>query len=315
MLTRNRKGHFCVYCNQIYKESDADEKEQPWIGCDSCHRWVHQHCEKSNGFEITPNGYLCPCCRNQQNIGTPSTITAAALSAAANKHYEPILMKPGSGAVKSSNKDSKKRRRKPTLETGTKKVKQTTSPTTSSSQKPGLPLIDTKLPRNSSFNKLITPISISPSSNSLNRLSAPSTSSTNFDMRTQSSSSLYDMDAFYKDTESQCLSPTASSKLSISSDDEYSYDSDSDDDILESSFKPSHSRESSLTCGADFVEPNSQEFIIWDPLHDKKSIVGVSFEEVESAIAKNFGYSTPLTNKMQSLSAICACELFNMDQE
>ncbi|KAG2389576.1 hypothetical protein C9374_014136 [Naegleria lovaniensis] len=405
-----KKGHFCVYCNQIYKESDADDKEQPWIGCDSCHRWVHQNCEKSNGYEIKSGGYLCPCCRGHQqgNNGSstvPSSITAAALSAAANKHYEPILMKPGSNSKSSSSNDNKKRRRKPTLETsGAKKVKANANSNSSNGSsitssngdqstngsgsninitlssnnnlKPSL-TIDTSIASSSKHgkvmsNKLLTPttttgmaLSLSPSSTTLNRSAAPSTGTGESMRSSSSSSSLFEVDAFYKDCESQNLSANdASSRLSQSSDDEYSYDSSSDlsgddeddndyddeddEDYVDQSVSksnralttrrnttkaaPSVTKISSavtyrtnvqqppalssaipFSCGSDFVDQHTrQEFIIWDPLNDKKSTVEVTYEDVEDVIAKSFGYSTLLTRKMQSLSAICSCELNKM---
>jgi hypothetical protein len=31
-----KKGHFCQFCHQIYKESESDDKENPWIGCERC---------------------------------------------------------------------------------------------------------------------------------------------------------------------------------------------------------------------------------------------------------------------------------------
>jgi hypothetical protein len=60
-----KKGHYCSFCNQIYRESDADDITNPWIGCDRCSRWVHKKCEEVNGVVFTPGvPYLCPDCRN-----------------------------------------------------------------------------------------------------------------------------------------------------------------------------------------------------------------------------------------------------------
>lgn len=71
-----KKGHFCMYCNQIYRESDADDHSNPWIGCDRCSRWVHQKCEEQNGHECKKQkSYLCPDCRS---IGTPTDATQSA---------------------------------------------------------------------------------------------------------------------------------------------------------------------------------------------------------------------------------------------
>lgn len=65
-----KKGHSCSYCNQIYRESDADDNSNPWIGCDRCSRWTHQKCEELHGYnckEGTP--YMCPECRNLSKSG------------------------------------------------------------------------------------------------------------------------------------------------------------------------------------------------------------------------------------------------------
>lgn len=306
----NRKGHFCIYCNQIYKESDADDKEEPWIGCDSCHRWVHQNCERQNGFEIKPNGYLCPCCRNQPSNGSvPSNIPAAALTAAANKHYEPILMKPG--AWSSNSKENKKRRRKPTLETNSKKVKQEMKQQLTIDINNSKSNSNQTLSSQNTSNRLCTPtsaLSLSPSTTlGLPKAPQPSTSTCYFDNPKQ----LYDVDSYYKENESQCISPSTNSKLSMSSDDEYSYESNTEEEE-EDEYESDNSPQASFICGEDFID-NQQEFIIWDPLKDKKSSVGVSFEQVENLINKNFGYSTLFTRKIQSLSAICAYELSNFD--
>jgi hypothetical protein len=66
-----KKGHFCIYCNQIYRESDADDPVHPWIGCDRCSRWTHAKCEETNGYKITSGTpYLCPDCRSlRDSIG------------------------------------------------------------------------------------------------------------------------------------------------------------------------------------------------------------------------------------------------------
>eukprot|EP00761_Pharyngomonas_kirbyi_P006016 gb/GECH01006022.1/.p1 GENE.gb/GECH01006022.1/~~gb/GECH01006022.1/.p1 ORF type:complete len:278 (+),score=54.87 gb/GECH01006022.1/:1-834(+) len=77
-----KKNHYCPYCNQVYRESDADEVENPWIGCNTCQRWVHRHCEESKGdknYLISNQTYNCPFCRKsekQTNSNTsPNTIS------------------------------------------------------------------------------------------------------------------------------------------------------------------------------------------------------------------------------------------------
>lgn len=74
-----KKGHFCLWCNQIYKEVDADDTNDPWVGCDRCSRWTHKRCEESHGYVFRDHHhhhqeereaaaadnapYLCPQCR------------------------------------------------------------------------------------------------------------------------------------------------------------------------------------------------------------------------------------------------------------
>jgi hypothetical protein len=71
-----KKGHYCMYCNQIYRESDADDHSNPWIGCDRCSRWVHQKCEEQNGHECKrQKSYLCPDCRSMSTTSNASVIT------------------------------------------------------------------------------------------------------------------------------------------------------------------------------------------------------------------------------------------------
>lgn len=237
------------------------------------------------------------------------------------------MMKPGSGLSQNGAKNGsdKKRRRKPTLESGSKKVKAAAS---SNSNDSGRAAISTALTldigraplKNSNqqavnygvatSNRLSTPTSqgsvcLSPSTlafpstpTPMGRVFAPSTS-TAFDASTVSKQ-LYD-DSYYND---RCYSPTAASKLSISSDEEYSYESNSDED------SDSCASEDESSTIAPIVE--KQEFIIWDPLNDKNSTVSVSREEAEDMMAQQFGYSTVLTRKIQSLSAICSCELLKL---
>jgi large subunit ribosomal protein LP2 len=89
-----KKGHSCIYCNQIYRESDADDNSNPWIGCDRCSRWTHQKCEEKAGFQCKSGSpYMCPECRALQN----NDQTGIGLDTAKN------------------NGNLKKRRRKPTL--------------------------------------------------------------------------------------------------------------------------------------------------------------------------------------------------------
>ena len=58
-----KKEQFCFYCKQIYidvgtETTLADGLE--WIECDTCHRWLHTHCEIEHGYvhlkELTASG-------------------------------------------------------------------------------------------------------------------------------------------------------------------------------------------------------------------------------------------------------------------
>jgi hypothetical protein len=99
-----------MYCHQIYRESDADDYANPWIGCDRCSRWVHQKCEEANGHHWKQNkAYLCPDCRCITPESTATTVTTTST---------PTTVNPGSqmGKSKSSKKNTgeiKKRRRTP----------------------------------------------------------------------------------------------------------------------------------------------------------------------------------------------------------
>lgn len=61
------QGNFCLYCFQIYRDSDDDRFDgKEWIGCDNdaCQRWTHQECElKNTGNQEIDAFYLCPACR------------------------------------------------------------------------------------------------------------------------------------------------------------------------------------------------------------------------------------------------------------
>eukprot|EP01080_Neovahlkampfia_damariscottae_P005957 gene5957-9956_t len=59
-----KKGHFCQFCQQIYKESEADDKENPWIGCERCSRWVHKNCDVEKPELKDGESYKCAECRN-----------------------------------------------------------------------------------------------------------------------------------------------------------------------------------------------------------------------------------------------------------
>lgn len=58
-----KKGHFCQFCKQIYKENDNDDVKNPWVGCDRCFRWVHKDCDSSNIDLKSGEPYLCTICK------------------------------------------------------------------------------------------------------------------------------------------------------------------------------------------------------------------------------------------------------------
>ncbi|KAL9645944.1 hypothetical protein ABK040_015109 [Willaertia magna] len=349
-----KKGHYCIYCNQIYKESDADDKEEPWIGCDNCHRWVHQNCERKNGFEIKPNGYLCPCCRNQ-NVTASTTTCCSSHNLPHNKQQSPtlnqvIVNNNSTESHNSSNtgtdakQQNKKRRRKPTLDSNTTKDlkkqkknyrKNNLTIDISSNSNASMNSNSSNSNGNVSFspvlsNKLSTPLSSSsftptqlfpslpPTINTSRILAPPSISpldkSSYFGLESlplpsscrQSSGSLKPSKSFEDMIYAgDCISPiTTTSKLSQSSDEEYAFETNCSCDSESDDEEEYYEDEQELDGDCE-----EYHFVIHDPLSEENTSVEVSQEEAENIIAKSFGYSTQITRKFQSLSAICSCEL------
>ena len=64
------KGHFCYYCNAIYRDNISDSAN--WVECDFCKKWEHIYCELTKGKryattqEIIDNQYMCPICVNEK---------------------------------------------------------------------------------------------------------------------------------------------------------------------------------------------------------------------------------------------------------
>ena len=61
------KGHFCYYCNSIYRDELTDTAK--WVECDFCKKWEHFDCELTKGKkystmeELTDvKQYMCPIC-------------------------------------------------------------------------------------------------------------------------------------------------------------------------------------------------------------------------------------------------------------
>ncbi|KAL0481617.1 histone-lysine N-methyltransferase [Acrasis kona] len=87
-----KKGHFCMFCNQIYRESDADDHSNPWIGCDRCSHWVHKKCEERNGIDCSSQTpYSCPECRSLPNAPgqskRPATISGNPAKSASQPNH------------------------------------------------------------------------------------------------------------------------------------------------------------------------------------------------------------------------------------
>ena len=65
-------GHFCYYCNQIYRDDMTDTAK--WVECDYCKKWEHFDCELQKGKRYSSQQelnditeYMCPICVNERN--------------------------------------------------------------------------------------------------------------------------------------------------------------------------------------------------------------------------------------------------------
>ena len=66
------KGHFCYYCNAIYRDDMTDSAK--WVECDYCKKWEHFDCELVKGKRYSTvqelndvKHYMCPICINEKN--------------------------------------------------------------------------------------------------------------------------------------------------------------------------------------------------------------------------------------------------------
>ena len=66
------KGHFCYYCNAIYRDDMTDAAK--WVQCDFCNNWEHCDCELLKGKRYSSvqeinelKNYTCPICTNKKN--------------------------------------------------------------------------------------------------------------------------------------------------------------------------------------------------------------------------------------------------------
>ena len=67
-----RKGHFCRYCNQVYRDTcEAEMIQEGWIMCRRCERWVHKKCAKNNHESLSTAG--APSDEEQQQSPSIST--------------------------------------------------------------------------------------------------------------------------------------------------------------------------------------------------------------------------------------------------
>ena len=64
-------GHFCYYCNQIYRDDMTDAAK--WVECDYCKKWEHFDCELQKGKRYSTQQelndvtqYMCPICVNKR---------------------------------------------------------------------------------------------------------------------------------------------------------------------------------------------------------------------------------------------------------
>lgn len=65
------KGHFCYYCNAIYRDDMSDTAK--WVECDFCKKWEHFDCELTKGKRYSTKQeleevkqYMCPICVNER---------------------------------------------------------------------------------------------------------------------------------------------------------------------------------------------------------------------------------------------------------
>jgi len=65
------KGHFCYYCNSIYRDDKTDSAK--WVECNFCKKWEHFDCEITKGKRYSTiqelnevKQYMCPICINDR---------------------------------------------------------------------------------------------------------------------------------------------------------------------------------------------------------------------------------------------------------
>jgi len=100
------KGHFCYYCNSIYRDGIIDFAE--WVECDYCRGWEHFNCEIEKGKKYAnkqelddEKHYMCPICVNKRN--NQKTID--------NKFQKKLISKKRRGDVFDDQKNKKNQRK------------------------------------------------------------------------------------------------------------------------------------------------------------------------------------------------------------
>ncbi len=71
---------------QIYRESDADDSENPWLACENCSRWIHKKC-----FEQTAKTLLPSVTQNSIEEASTSTVGSSNDSTMGQNNSKPFL--------------------------------------------------------------------------------------------------------------------------------------------------------------------------------------------------------------------------------
>ena len=100
------KGHFCYYCNSIYRDGIIDFAE--WVECDYCRGWEHFNCEIEKGKKYAnkqelddEKHYMCPICVNKRNNQKTND----------NKFQKKLISKKRRGDVFDDQKNKKNQRK------------------------------------------------------------------------------------------------------------------------------------------------------------------------------------------------------------
>ncbi|KAG2394155.1 hypothetical protein C9374_003919 [Naegleria lovaniensis] len=81
-----RKGHFCKFCNEIYRDSsELVNAPEPWVTCPKCERWAHKKCLMTALPTIEKqflvlNRVVCDECMNGTSSNTTTSATNSTVS-------------------------------------------------------------------------------------------------------------------------------------------------------------------------------------------------------------------------------------------